>query len=195
MTAVTLTDLLQSDIVSAARRRLLTAFNTDDTANAGSTQWWLTPGGLIGKDGQDGSDPGPWYEGWVFPGVDNDGRPLRSVEGSNKVSVTITDRDTWGVNQNNSMRMPLLRVLIFADTARQPDGNPAGRYADLRCRKTAEFIIKLFDDVSNSVHLWNPGQPEELSIVSCVVQSGLSIQDIPDNDYAVRGSFTLAVAL
>lgn len=195
MTAPTLSDLLQSDLVSAARRRLLDAFNADDAANVAGTQWWLVPGGLIGRDGVDGHDIGPASEGWVFPGLDNDGRPLRSVEGSNKVSVTFSDRDTWGTNAHNTMRMPLLRVLVFADTDRQPDGNPAGRYADLRARKTAQFIVDLFHDAGNFVKVWNPGQSEELPIAACILQSGISISDIPDNDYAVRASFTLAVSL
>jgi len=197
--AISLQDLVAGDLVSAARRRLIDAFVADDLVNAGlgADQWWLAPGGLIGKDGQDGAPAGVYSEGWVFPGLDADGRPLRPVEGSNKVSVTIMERDQWGSNAHNTMVMPVLRILIFADTVRDPNGNTAGRFADLRCRKVAGFIDKVFHDAANKNHWWNVGKSEEMYVVACyrTPGGGLNVTDIPDNDYAVRGDLRYEVSL
>lgn len=209
--SVTLADLVVGDLPAAARRRLLDAFKADDderVANA-QTPLWLAVGGLIGKDGQDGAKAGVHNEGWVFPGLDNEGRPLRPVEGSNKVSVTLLNRDHWNTNQHNTMSMPVLRILIHADTVRQSDGNTAGRYAELRVRKVAEFIDGVFHGADNGGyartqgwdgpdgHVWNPGKSEELYVIACLRTpgGGLNIMDIPDNDYAVRGDLRYEISL
>lgn len=199
--AMDMTKLLEGDLVSAARRRLITKLqNTPDM---------LGTGGLVGQDGVDGKPQGAYSQAWVFPGLDNDGRPLRPVEGSNKVSVTILGRDHWNSNPHNTMSMPVLRFLIFADTMRQPDGNPAGRVADLRVKKAAKLIDELFHVADNGSrafrageqgsdgHLWNEGLDEELYVISCYRSpgGGLNITDVIDNDFAVRGDLRYEVAL
>lgn len=157
----------------------------------------LGPGGLVGQDGIDGMPNGPYSEAWVFPGLDNDGKPLRPVEGTNKCSIVVTDRDHWGTNQHNTMIMPLLRVHIFADTIRDENGNPTGRFADLRCKALARVVDKAFHDPANITHVWNEGMPEELSIIAAVRSSGggLNITDIPDQDFAVRGVLNYELSL
>lgn len=196
----TIDQLLKGDLVSAARRKLL-----DHLA---ATPGMLGPGGLIGQDGVDGQPaiPGNAYgptdlagrpNGWVFPGLTDGGLPFRPVEGTGKVSVSIVDRDHWGTNQHNTMAMPLLRIFIFADTLRDANLEPLGRWADLMCRKVGEQIDLCFHNPQNDEHVWNPGQPEELDIVACVRSSGgaINVTDIADNDYAVRGVLFYEVSL
>lgn len=213
----TISDLLEDDLVSAARRRLIDAFVAADAARvaAGLQNLYLGPGGLIGQDGVDNHPAGPYSEAWVFPGLDNEGRPLRDVEGSNKCSVTILGRDHWNSNQHNTMNMPVLRFLIYGDTVRQADGNPAGRMADLRVKKVAKLIDHTFHIADNFAgerrrlreldlletnpdgHLWNPGKAEELYVIACLRSpgGGLNMMDVMDNDYAVRGDLRYEVSL
>lgn len=173
-------DLLQGDLVASVRVRLLDALVA---ANLIPT--------VVGADGQAGQPTGPYSDGWVFPAANEDGDPLRMVEGTGKAAITLHAKDEWGANTHNTMHFPVLTVLIFADSSRNADGQPAARDAELRCKAVARVVDKLLHDSANASHDW----PLGLRVHSCLRESmGLVIMDVPKGDGVVRGQLRYDVA-
>jgi len=147
---------------------------------------------LIGTDvGMDSNATDAYNKGWVFQGLDGDGRPYRDPQGSGKAAVVLTSRDGWASpNMHNTATFPSLQVLIYADVSRSLQGSPTARDAEARCKRVYEKVDRVFHDPSNSTHGW-----DGVRIVSCVRSSELSISDIPGSDLMVRGLVRYNVVL
>jgi hypothetical protein len=122
---------------------------------------------------------------WVFQGSDDD-RPFRDPKGTGKCAVVLTTNSTWGTNQHNTARMPVLTALIYADPTRGNDGTPAKPDAKSKALKVADALITVFHDAANSDHNW----PKGLKVHSSVHSDGPNSQPIPDSDGMVRMSLS-----
>lgn len=168
--------LLEGDLVSSAREKLLQAF-----IDAGQV------GPLIGKDD---NPTDPFYTGWVFAGPDHASAPSRDVTNTGKVAVVLFSRNYWGSNMHNTVRMPTLTVLIWADATRfDGTSSRAAEDADLKAKAAAKTIRRTFHDAANADHDW----PLGLSVISSVADGDLDLTDVPGSDYAVRGAMNFSV--
>lgn len=160
--------LLQGDLVSSARDKLLTA---------------LTAAGLVGSVvGKDTT--GVWASGWVFSDSGNNLAPSRDPLGTGKVAVVLSSRTSWSSNMHNTARFPVLQVLVYADPTRQAGSvSRAAEDADLKAKAVARVVRKTFHDAANKDHIW----PYALEVVSSVADGDVELTDIPGSDYAVRG--------
>lgn len=144
----------------------------------------LVAGGLIGFDST-------YPQGWVFQRTRNSPSSYRIVEGSGKSCVVLSARGTWTApNIHNTAKFPNLQVEIFADSSRDANGNITMEDADRKCYQIYSVIDKLFHDVG-SRNTW----PLGIAIASCLRQSDIVIDDVPEGDGSVRGTFHYAVVL
>jgi hypothetical protein len=180
MAAPTTAELTAGDLQASALQRLRTA---------------LTAAGLIGdevgRDGSGGQPSGPFSDGWLFAGFDNDGNPLRRVEGTGLSAITIQSRDSWAVNEHNTQEFPVLVVSIYTDCLRDGMGNVASRDADMRCRRIAKVVRSTFHLPAGPNGDW----PGGVRVTSSLSVQDLSLMDIPDSDGAVRGVLRFHLAL
>lgn len=161
--------LLEGDLVSSARQKLLTA---------------LTDAGLIGTVVGKDATGGTWASGWVFSDSGNDLSPSRSIAATGKAAVVVSSRSAWGSNNHNTARFPVLQILIYADPTRVPNSpSRAAEDADLKAKAIAKVVRKTFHDAANEDHNW----PLGVQVISSVAAGDLELTDIPNSDYAVRG--------
>lgn len=158
-----------TSVATAAYRRLLADEQFQDLVEAG----------VVGK-GVEGDDELPW----LFQGLDNDGRPFVDPEHTGKAAVVVASREPWTAgNAHNTAKFPVLQVLIYADSARKPDGSYAKRDAPDRCGDIYDVVDRVFHDPANRQHAW-PG----LFVISCVRSQALRISDVPGTQsLTVRG--------
>lgn len=166
--------LLEGDLVSSARAKLMTAAAS-------------LIGTLIGKD----ATGDPFSDGWIFAGADQEGRPYRDPAATGKCAVVLTEAAPWGTNAHNTARMPSLQVQIYCDPSRDANGNIAARDERLKCRKIAKTVHRCFHDAANRDHSW----PNNLLVVSSTCSSDLSITDVPNSDGICRGTLVFSIQL
>lgn len=168
--------LLAGDLVSSAREKVLQALIDANMV-----------GTLIGKDD---NPTDPFYTGWVFAGPDHASAPSRDVTNTGKVAVVLFCRNSWGSNMHNTVRMPTLTVLIWADATRfEGTVSRAAEDADLKAKAVARVIRATFHDAANADHDW----PLGLYVISSVADGDLDITDVPGSDYVVRGALNFSV--
>jgi hypothetical protein len=158
---------LSGDLVAAAVSKLTDAL---------SAKGYL--GNLVGRDASGGA----FSTGWVFAGFDDDGRPFRDVEGTGKAAIVMHDRNEWAVNPHNTARFPVLMVVVYADSSRNPDGTMQYRDGMIRARMVNNVVNRTFHDAANVDHEW----PLGVTVVSCVKADGTSFTDVPTAEGVVR---------
>jgi hypothetical protein len=170
--------LLQGDIVGSAVEKLQAA---------------LLAAGMIGPLVGVDVAPGPFTDGWVFAGADNDNRPSKDVTSTGKAALVVSSRSHWTTNVHNTARFPILQVLIFADSTRVAGSTSrAAEDSDLKVKKIAKVVRKCFHDAANADHSW----PNDVWVTASVADGDLSIDDVPGSDGVSRGlqRFNLQVA-
>jgi len=125
-----------------------------------------------------------WQDGWVFPGLTSDGRPLRDPSGTGTSAVTL---DLYGApwsasNLHNTLTFPVLRIIVWSDPTRPTDANDliAVQDAEARCMRVRGAIEDVFHDVGHQIR-W------PVPIASCLLGSELPIRDISPYDGMVAG--------
>jgi hypothetical protein len=156
---------------------------------------------LIGTDV--GSDPShgaayadqTYADGWVFIGVNQDGRPVRDPTGTGTSAVTLDMYGApWGPpNQHNTAEFPVLRVIVWSDPTRPTDENGlmAVRDAEDRCNRVRAAIRAVLHDPLNDHHDWGNG----VLVGSCLLGSELPLRDVPPYDGLVSGELRFNLEL
>lgn len=142
----------------------------------------------VGTDPTHGAAyPQTYPDGWVFIGVNQDGRPVRDPTGTGTSAVTLdTYSAPWASpNQHNTAEFPTLRVIVWSDPTRPPDdpGMIAVRDAEDRCHRVRRAIRDLFHDPGNVHHDWGGG----VYVVSCLLGSEIALRDVAPYDGVVAG--------
>lgn len=136
---------------------------------------------LVGTDVGKMADNTPW----LFQDTAEDNRPFRDPKGTGKATVVVGFRDSWGVNRHNTMAMPVIQVLVYADLSRHVDGTPQGRDAKDRALRVWSALDSLLHDTGGAlsghkVTLANP--VASVTFVSSARTEGPSVMPVPDGD-------------
>lgn len=136
---------------------------------------------LVGVDVGEMADGTPW----LFQDTYDDNRPFRDPKGTGMAAVVVGFRDSWGVNAHNTMGMPLIQVLVYADLTRHVDGTPQARDAKDRAVRVWEAVDALLHDSGGvlgglRVTLTNPATT--VTLVSSQRAEGPSVLPVPDGD-------------
>jgi hypothetical protein len=135
-----------------------------------------------------GSDIGEISAGvpWLFQDTYDDNRPFRDPKGTGKAAVVVGFRDSWGVNGHNTMGMPMVQVLVYADLSRNADGTPQARDAKNRATRVWETIDAILHDVRGSLSgvkvVLSEPVGADFTFVSSRRREGPSIMPVPDGD-------------
>lgn len=158
---------VEVDLATAAIRRL----KTHPSLQA------LVLEGLIGTDAEDGDpDSEKLARSWVFQGINDDLRPYRDPENSGTAALALQSRSDWAVNAHNTAGFPQLKVYVYMDSTRNPDGSPKMLDADRKARHVAKALDEVFHLPGNQVEEQRWGG---LSVHSSIRDSPLSIHDVP----------------
>lgn len=145
--------------------------------------------GFIGTDASDTADAATKVsQGWLFQGLDNDGRPFRDPEGTGKSVVVLSERSQWATaNRHNTATFPALQMLIYTDCTRDADGGVLSRDADRRCKHIFKILDRCFHLPLNDDHAW----PGSFWVHDSVRGTGFNIGDVPGTEsWTVRGEAT-----
>ena len=149
-----------------------------------------------------GTDIGVLEDGepWLFQDTYDDNRPYRAPKGTGKAAVVVGFRDSWGTNRHNTMGMPMVQVLVYADLTRASDGTPQARDGASRALRVWEAIDAVLNDVGGSlsgyrVVVQNP-TTATVTFVSSLRGEGPSVMPVPDGDGMERlmARYEVAVA-
>lgn len=139
------------------------------------------------SDGYLGSDSK--YPAWVF--VDAEGDPHREVRDSGKCAIVLSHTGYWALqNIHNTAHFPVVRVLIYADSDRDPTtGIILKRNAADKCDYIYRKINPLFHDVGKQYTSFG-----SMRIHDIVAGSAFSITEMPDASGTAYGSIMYNVS-